>query len=525
VPFAGYGGMEECVEDNSDKDDPGAYCAQIHKNATGEWPSEKSGLAAAADRAVEALGSLLPGGGDAGGGGASGAGGPAVKVYVPDAGDVPAGPEAQRDEGGWFYTMTPAEMERLPAPDAYVAVVGAGETLYPDRADEKASLHYIEDRSEAPSHAEVEEDAQGRLYWYGDEDPNDDGDGADGDSSDTATDSASGGDSNNGSGGDSGRFDGTPTGDDLREELSGMGRAPFERAEATKDAVRAGLDPLEAADILRNNHDNWRALSAVRPSVTDDFGPTDDDGNRLVVRDPSWHDVRELREEMHESLTDDAKDTYEDVRNGWAQSMYNDERAKPMIAGAISNTGNDNVPEWADQDFDPDDVSEESVEEFEQLREFTAEKFREAYGDEVRVFRGLTDSPHQGTPDEGTGVADKLREAADGGEPTEMEHRPVESWSINPATAGTYAAVEDDDQERGQVGDGVIVSTTVSPEQVLMSSQTGAMEPRENEVVIEHDGPAEYSKDEVFTELAGGAGGVEVWLQALAAQEGNDNGQ
>lgn len=41
-PFADYEDMDECIEANSDKDDPGAYCAQIHYNATGEWPGEKS---------------------------------------------------------------------------------------------------------------------------------------------------------------------------------------------------------------------------------------------------------------------------------------------------------------------------------------------------------------------------------------------------------------------------------------------------------------------------------------------------
>jgi hypothetical protein len=34
--------MEDCMADHSDKEDPGAYCAQIHYNATGEWPAEKA---------------------------------------------------------------------------------------------------------------------------------------------------------------------------------------------------------------------------------------------------------------------------------------------------------------------------------------------------------------------------------------------------------------------------------------------------------------------------------------------------
>lgn len=42
MPFADYGSMDECERAHSDKNDPGAYCAQIHYNATGEWPGEKT---------------------------------------------------------------------------------------------------------------------------------------------------------------------------------------------------------------------------------------------------------------------------------------------------------------------------------------------------------------------------------------------------------------------------------------------------------------------------------------------------
>jgi len=42
-PFAGHEDFSACTEANSDKEDPEAYCAQIHYNATGEWPAEKSG--------------------------------------------------------------------------------------------------------------------------------------------------------------------------------------------------------------------------------------------------------------------------------------------------------------------------------------------------------------------------------------------------------------------------------------------------------------------------------------------------
>lgn len=39
--FAEYEDMDDCISDNQDKDDPGAYCAEIHHEATGEWPAEK----------------------------------------------------------------------------------------------------------------------------------------------------------------------------------------------------------------------------------------------------------------------------------------------------------------------------------------------------------------------------------------------------------------------------------------------------------------------------------------------------
>ncbi len=42
MPFADYDSMEDCISKNEGKvDDPGAYCASIHKKATGEWPSQK----------------------------------------------------------------------------------------------------------------------------------------------------------------------------------------------------------------------------------------------------------------------------------------------------------------------------------------------------------------------------------------------------------------------------------------------------------------------------------------------------
>ncbi len=39
-PFAGYQDFEECVKDNQDKEDPEGFCAYLHHQETGEYPSE-----------------------------------------------------------------------------------------------------------------------------------------------------------------------------------------------------------------------------------------------------------------------------------------------------------------------------------------------------------------------------------------------------------------------------------------------------------------------------------------------------
>lgn len=44
-PFAGYDSFQACVADNQDKEDPEGYCAQVHREATGDWPGESEGKA------------------------------------------------------------------------------------------------------------------------------------------------------------------------------------------------------------------------------------------------------------------------------------------------------------------------------------------------------------------------------------------------------------------------------------------------------------------------------------------------
>jgi len=40
MPFGDYETFEQCVQDNQDKDSPEGFCAWLHYQSTGEWPSE-----------------------------------------------------------------------------------------------------------------------------------------------------------------------------------------------------------------------------------------------------------------------------------------------------------------------------------------------------------------------------------------------------------------------------------------------------------------------------------------------------
>lgn len=42
MPFGPYKDMDDCMAQNQDKDDPGAYCAQIHHDTTGTWPNQEA---------------------------------------------------------------------------------------------------------------------------------------------------------------------------------------------------------------------------------------------------------------------------------------------------------------------------------------------------------------------------------------------------------------------------------------------------------------------------------------------------
>jgi len=267
-----------------------------------------------------------------------------------------------------------------------------------------------------------------------------------------------------------------------------------------------------------------------------------------VGLDAGQGDRRELGEAFADALDDKESSAVMSAVSGWTGMMYQDERTAPLIQAAMEDTGNETMPEYAgSQSAAMAGVDEADKEAVRKASEFTTERLREAFGDEVAVFRGMSETPHQGTPSEGTGIAERLSAASkesfddlkegdlmlvedermpgpavaeyrggddasfdaelvdrigsrereyDGGaavfgEGAEIEHRPAESWSLNPETARLYA------------GSGAVVQTTIDVEDAMVSSSTGGISPTEEDTVVRHDGPAEYDSSDIYDMSSG----------------------
>lgn len=218
-----------------------------------------------------------------------------------------------------------------------------------------------------------------------------------------------------------------------------------------------------------------------------------------------------LRNELKEQDTEAAETMY-DAARGWEGSMYAADNAAPMIQLAMEETGNEQLPEYdANDRAAAADIDDETIDEMDRSTEFTTEKLREAYGDEITVFRGMSENPHGGTRSEGTDVVEKLQDAKESGESVEVEHRPLESWSLEPTTAKLYAS------------SGAVIKTTVPVEEVMASSSVGTIDPSENDTVVQHEGPQMYSPDEIYAgdELNDDETLFELRLDAVKGMTGN----
>jgi hypothetical protein len=198
-------------------------------------------------------------------------------------------------------------------------------------------------------------------------------------------------------------------------------------------------------------------------------------------------DAREVWNEFEKQAGEETARRARSAASGWEASMYRDGRAAPLIDLATDETGNDTMPEYAEGGAaGPPGVDQKDREAVERFSDFATEKMREAFGDEVPVFRGFSKNPHRGTPSEGTDVVDRMEQAKESGEGARIEHRPAESWSTNPDTASLYADTS-----------GAVVSSTIPVEDVVMSSVVGQPHAVEGDTVVQHEGPVEYDPGDI----------------------------
>lgn len=221
------------------------------------------------------------------------------------------------------------------------------------------------------------------------------------------------------------------------------------------------------------------SLKQAAESETDDGTP--------VSAEPTREEHSEHRDRLKEQHGREALEQSATVAAGWEGAMYRDPRTSPLISMAMENTGNENLPEYSGSDRAAEDAPDEELETMEDISDFTTETLREAFGDEVTMFRGFSKNPHMGTPSTGTDIVEQMEDAVESGEDVEIEHRPAESWSLNPETASLYADTS-----------GAVVKSEISVEDVAMSSSAGTIDYAEDDTVVEHEGAETYDPDDVI---------------------------
>jgi len=357
----------------------------------------------------------------------------------------------------------------------------------------------IQDRSEAPEDAEIITGQRGGLYYVP-----------------------------SGNGGEDAGSENIATAEDFEESIP----EPLEgeqtlndeqRGELTQNtasALRNGVSAADVVDKLQSGsgysvdevaHDTAREVSS-RP--VDGF----ETEASVLSRGSDFPD--EAESQFGEEFGESAAEQMDGAKSGWRTDMFNEDTAAiHQLAAQLKD--NEQLPSGVENVHEMD-VSQAPVssETAEQIREHSVETLREIYGDEITVYRGLSEGGGP-SPAEATDVSDQLLDAKENGENVSMEHRSAESWSANPQYATRYAF--DDDFVDGEYvrNEGAVVETTVPVEDVVMASMSGTLAAQEDEVVLAHEESAEYGPDNIhgFEEMDNGLAAEK--LLETAAQSAN----
>lgn len=347
--------------------------------------------------------------------------------------------------------------------------------------------------------------------------------------------------------------------DDLNIRAKLVSAGVSNAGEATVELLDAGADPSEVATALT---DEFSATAQLSSNILQNAGGEVEShrGKPLALKGGPVHNFRrEADEKFQATHPSDYKDTVREALNDWKGSMFTPNTA-PLFQHAAELTGNETIPEIGETGdeslFDGDeltpvdghtieegarveiegmdsqgvvseysepadralveiqgygnvfdhDVDDRQRDAIEAKHEQTTEAFREAFGDTITVFRGISEAANY-TSAEGTSVSAKMREAKDRGEAFTLGHRTCESWTTDPDYASLYSSHEN----------GVLLKREIPVERVVAASHTTrGLAYNEFEVIVAHDEEATYDPDQIHIGDADEEEVVEMAVEAAA---------
>jgi len=305
------------------------------------------------------------------------------------------------------------------------------------------------------------------------------------------------------------RWFGETVGEPLVEMLAD-GFSPGAVAAASETAVTTDLVPIQdvggstrtAAEAL------FRSIPGVRRPETQNelrYGMTDGQafGDELLERFsenfaeeyPALAERLEDRDLVADGPAAAVEQTISKAHGQQLGAMYGRDIA-PYFFAAQEMTGNDNIPHeqmGRETTFGtPENPYQFDVDEAEMtvVREKigqTQAVLKDTFGETVTLYRGMKGSNRRGGQPAGNStIGDELREAAVEGESVTVDHRPLETWTLNPQVAGGYS------------GGGATLRREVPVDQIVASGMTGGKLPS-TEVVVAHEPTSSYNSEQLIT--------------------------
>lgn len=224
----------------------------------------------------------------------------------------------------------------------------------------------------------------------------------------------------------------------------------------------SGLDSIGSLGVGASGRDVYTRSSLV--NFYDDAASGED------VSIGSFDSASAMFGRFVDEMGEDTADLVSEVLGAWVNWPTNKSTAPLWHIFAEAND-NFKVP----IQFEEDGIDAEAFgEALHSFSEFTEDEFRDRYGDSVVLYRSVDEH----------GLSKMKEDAPETGSMV-LDHRPVESWTLDPEFAEGWK-------------NGYVLRKEVDVEDVLASQVTHpTFIGREKEVLVESDGREKYSEDEV----------------------------